>query len=241
MKWFNFLCFSLLLGNSQFVQASESQKPIQSVTQTLPWVALTFDDGPDPRFTKEVVDLLDKHKERASFFFVGDRALTYPDTTRYVVQHGDEIANHTFSHPDMRALSEEQIYREIKQGEAALYQITGLKSPWFRAPSGVFNERVRKAANRANVQLVGWYEDTRDWSNIGPGRIYSNAMKTLKPGHIILFHDCCGRDRKKTVAALDRVLTEIEKRGYRCVTLSELMGGKIRGDHSGHSIHQQNP
>lgn len=224
MKWFTILLLTVLLGST--ASAAEQQRPIKYAYQTKPWVALTFDDGPDPTITKEIVNVLEKHHERATFFFVGARALKFPDTARLVITHGHEIANHSYTHPNMSRMSEEAIYDEIVQAEDAFEQIVGKRSPWFRAPSGIFNERVRHAANRANVQVIGWYEDTRDWSSISTSQIVDNAVNKLQPGHIILFHDCCGSHRKKTVKALDETLTEIERRGYRCVTLSELLAKK---------------
>src|SRR6516162_10679027 len=120
-------------------------------------LAITIDDGPDPEVTAPVLDLLDEHGARATFFCIGERVERYPALARTIVRRGHEIANHTYGHP-MRfsLLGPRGVEREIARGQAAIGAATGEVARFFRAPAGLRNPFLEPALARADLQLVSW-------------------------------------------------------------------------------------
>jgi len=187
-------------------------------------IALTFDDGPDPRYTTQIADLLRQYDARATFFVVGSRVKLHPDVVLRLVQEHHELANHTYTHPDVSHLSSERLREEVLAAQEAIYESTGVIPRLFRPPGGHYSERVVHAAKEAGCLVVmwSWHQDTRDWSDPGVGNIVNKVLQNARNGDIVLFHDF-GGNRQQTVDALRQILPELKKRGYRFVTVSELM------------------
>jgi peptidoglycan-N-acetylglucosamine deacetylase len=186
-------------------------------------VAITFDDGPSPVYTPQVLDVLAKHKAKATFFVVGKHAIKHPEIIRREVLEGHEIANHTFNHSNI-VRDSKKLENEIEITTDTLKEITGFSPSLFRPVGGNYNDVIINTAaeNGYHVVLWSWHQDTKDWKNPGVSRITKRVISGVKPGNIILFHDS-GGNRTQTVQALDQILTELEEEGYEFVTVSEML------------------
>ena len=185
-------------------------------------VALTFDDGPHPRNTAKILDLLAKYNAKATFFVVGANVQKYPDLIRRTNKDGHELANHTFSHPYKTSITELQ--DEIQQTNELIYSISGFLPVLFRPVGGNYNEQMINAVADDGYKVVmwSWHQDTQDWKEPGVNKIVDKVLKGTQPGDVILFHD--GVDnQEQTVNALEKILPELQKQGYRFVTVSELI------------------
>ena len=153
-------------------------------------VAITIDDGPDPEVTGPVLDLLDEHAARATFFCIGERVERYPALARTIVRRGHEIANHTYGHP-MRfsLLGPRGLELEITRGQAAIGAATGEVARFFRAPAGLRNPFLEPALARANLQLVSWTRRGFDTVYGSTVRVLGSLTRDLRAGDILLLHD----------------------------------------------------
>lgn len=187
-------------------------------------IALTFDDGPDPTYTPQIAELLKQYHARATFFVVGSRVNSFPEVARLLASEQHELANHTYTHPDMRRISPEKLAQEVAKTQETIYEVTGTKPLLFRPPGGYYSESIVNIAKRAGALVImwSWHQDTRDWSDPGVKKIVNKVLKNARNGDIVLFHDY-GGNRKQTVQALKEILPELQNRGYQFVTVSELM------------------
>ncbi|MFI6182572.1 polysaccharide deacetylase family protein [Nonomuraea sp. NPDC051191] len=181
-------------------------------------VALTFDDGPGP-YTGTLLRHLAKYQARATFFVVGRNVAAYPDVVRRTVGAGHELGNHTWSHPDLTRLTPAAIRSQLARTDRAVESATGVVPGLVRPPYGAMDRDVRRQARRP---LVLWSVDTLDWAHRDSARVARVALKRVRPGSVILFHDI----HPTTVKALPRVLKGLSARGYRFVTVGELFGGR---------------
>ncbi|MGX7676562.1 bifunctional polysaccharide deacetylase/glycosyltransferase family 2 protein [Plantactinospora sp. DSM 117369] len=205
-------------------------------------IALTFDDGPDPRWTPEILDVLRRHRAHATFFVVGARVNEHPELVRRILAEGHELGSHTFTHPDVAALPDWRRELELQLTRSAVAGATGRSPILFRPPysSGpgsltARDARALRAAARAGHVAVLADRDTVDWRRPGVDRIVAAAEgrpagqtgPQRRPadgrGAVVLLHDG-GGDRSQTVAALDRLIPELTARGYRFSTVSEGLG-----------------
>lgn len=185
-------------------------------------VALTFDDGPHPRYTDEILDLLSEYDARATFFVIGKNVELYGAATERAVREGHEIGNHTYSHPTLSALSAHELTREILSSEAIIEERTGKSPSYFRPPEGYCTADVCRTAAAAGCDVILWSIDTRDWSGIGSDRIVERVLAEVTPGAIILFHDYIAKN-SPTPKALKKILPRLSAAGYRFVTVRELL------------------
>lgn len=186
-------------------------------------IALTFDDGPNPKYTPQILDILKENNAKATFFVIGSRAQKYPALVQREVQEGHELANHTQTHP-IKTLSTDDLQREVTEAQQAIFEASGVAPHVFRPPGGLYNEAVVKASKEAGCQVVmwTWSQDTRDWSQPGAKKIADNVLSNARNGDIVLLHDH-GKDRSQTVEALKQIVPELKQQGYRFVTVSELL------------------
>jgi peptidoglycan/xylan/chitin deacetylase (PgdA/CDA1 family) len=178
--------------------------------------ALTFDDGPD-RWTQGVLDALAAKNVPATFFFLGGNAVGNQAMVQKVRNAGHELANHSWSHPQLDKLSADQIRREIERTEAVIG-----KTRFLRPPYGSYNTTVASVASSMGYDLVLWTVDTLDWKNRNADAILANVKAQTGPGAIILMHDG-GGDRSATVAAVPRVIDWLLSNGYSLTTMSNLL------------------
>ncbi|AFZ57944.1 polysaccharide deacetylase family protein [Anabaena cylindrica FACHB-243] len=184
-------------------------------------IALTFDDGPWPNSTIQVLDILKKNKIKGTFFVVGQNVKNYPDLTKRVVTDGHTIANHTWHHwyhhmnPQMAAY-------EVANTTDIIYKTTGVKTSLFRPPGGNMKNGVVAYAKSNKYATIMWSTDSIDYSRPGVPRLINNVFRGAKPGGIVLMHDG-GGDRTHTVKALPEIISRFRKQGYDFVTIPELL------------------
>jgi peptidoglycan-N-acetylglucosamine deacetylase len=188
-------------------------------------VALTFDDGPDNRYTPEILDILQKNGVPATFFVIGMRAKTFPQIVKRIDNEGHAIGNHTWNHRDLLKLSPEQIRIELSQTDEVLNSIVGYYPSLFRPPYGAASTRVIKEVTAMGYKVIDWSIDTRDWAGTPTPTILQYVQKDLYPGGIILEH-CAGGDTEdlsNTVRALPQIISTLKAKGYAFVTVPQLL------------------
>src|SRR5205809_94087 len=193
-------------------------------------VAITFDDGPDPRWTPKILDILKAANVKATFFVVGVNAERYPALVRRIVNEGHEIGNHTYYHPNLALCWPEHIRLELNATQLLLETITGRATTLFRPPyaadTGPTNLSALtplKIAEDLNYLIVLESIDPQDWAKPGADIILQRVKQQRRDGSIILLHDA-GGDRSQTVEALPRILDWLHTRGDTIVPLSTLLG-----------------
>ncbi|MCD6352009.1 MAG: polysaccharide deacetylase family protein [Armatimonadetes bacterium] len=195
------------------------------VTQPAPVrIALTFDDGPHPRWTPQVLDLLARYHAHATFFVLGLCARGHPELVERELDEGHEIGAHTYNHPHLPRLSDGAIAAEMSRFEAVVFPLMhGRKIRWLRPPYGAVSSRVRALLARRGYRVILWDVDTNDWRKPPPSVLASRILRGARNGRVILMHDG-GGDRSRTVQALAQALPELERKGVQMVTLSQLKG-----------------
>jgi len=192
-------------------------------------IAFTFDDGPDKVQTIQILDLLEKYEAKATFFVIGNRVMKYPEIVKRIVQEGHEVANHTYNHVYFKSPSSARIVQqEIERTEREIYQATGKKSSLFRPPGGLYDDTIVRVSNRLGLVPVmwSWHQDTRDWDKPGVRKIVDKVIRNARNGDIVLFHDHV-QGKSQTIEALGIILPELRARGYRFVTVSELIKSSV--------------
>jgi peptidoglycan/xylan/chitin deacetylase (PgdA/CDA1 family) len=189
-------------------------------------VALTFDDGPWPD-TPQFLDVLEREHVHATFFQIGEQISTYGRAVdRRMLADGDMIGDHTWSHPDVSAgglFAASQIQRTA----GAIRQLTGGFTPClFRAPGGGVSHPLVTLAHALGFTTIQWNVDPRDWARPGADAIYQSVVSAVTNGSIVIQHDG-GGDRSETLAALPREIATLKRRGYRFVTVTELLGDQV--------------
>lgn len=187
---------------------------------TGPMIALTFDDGPTP-FTDGILDLLELHGGRATFFVLGRNVEPWRDTILRTVELGSEVAGHTWTHPELPGLTDEEIIAEIQSTSAAIEQITGVPQRIYRPPYGKLTQRVVNVSAGLGYTIVNWTFDTFDWrpENQDPRALYESIMGAARHGTIVLMHDTI----PETAAAMELVIPALVAEGFRLVTVTELL------------------
>ncbi|MDO8916054.1 MAG: polysaccharide deacetylase family protein [Coriobacteriia bacterium] len=185
-------------------------------------VALTFDDGPWPGQTQRILEILSAENVRATFFMVGVRLRLTPDLARRVVAEGHLVGNHTLTHQMTRSSTPRQVDFQMTAGKEELRRATGVESRWFRAPSGAVTPLVTAQAAILGERVAGWTVDPADWRRPPAGVIVRRVVGAVRPGAIVLLHDG-GGERNQTIAALPGIITTLKARGYRFVTLDEML------------------
>lgn len=199
-------------------------------------LALTFDDGPDPKWTPKVLSTLEAAHVPATFFVIGENALVRPDLLRRMVADGDEIGNHTYTHPNLAGSSEAETRLEINATQRLVQAYTGRSMTLFRAPyfgdaEPTTADELQPAlrAQQAGYTIVGLHVDPNDWQNPGTDEIVRQVVNQIhnateqSSSNVILLHDG-GGDRSQTVAALPRIVAVLRAEGYSFVTASQLVG-----------------
>lgn len=184
-------------------------------------IALTFDDGPWPNTTGQVLDFLQKNNIKATFFVVGRQVQRYPQLVKRIVSEGHAIANHTWSHQYHR-YNPGGAANEIDKTAELIYKLTGIKTNLFRPPGGILNNGLAAYAQQQKYAVVMWSADSLDWRHNSSQALRDRILKEASAGGIVLMHDG-GGNRAKTVQALPLVIAELKKRGYTFVTVPELM------------------
>ena len=196
--------------------------PLYSGNPRLPAIALTFDDGPNPPYTSQILALLQQYNVKATFFVIGSEAAAHPTLVQEEHQQGIVIGNHTWSHPDLVNLTPAQIRSELQSASNEIQADTYVQPTIFRPPGGNFNSTVQSIAASLGLSTILWNVDPRDWSRPGTSAIIQNVLTYTHNGSIILMHDG-GGDRSETVAALPTIITTLMQRGFQFVTIPHMI------------------
>jgi peptidoglycan/xylan/chitin deacetylase (PgdA/CDA1 family) len=191
-------------------------------------IALTFDDGPCPVYTEQILDILRRHDVKATFFVCGRNVERCPETLRRVQAEGHAIGNHAYSHPFPFLRTRSFFARQIDRTQEAIEKVTGERPKFFRPPFGARWLGLQPVLQARGLRLVNWSDTGYDWK-LEPEGIVRETLKSLSPGSIILLHD--GRrtyppervDRSATVKALPAILEGAAKAGFTFVSLEELL------------------
>src|SRR5881394_319195 len=193
-------------------------------------VAISFDDGPDPRWTPKILDILKGANVKAAFFLVGANAERYPGLVRRIVNEGHEIGNHTYYHPNLALCWPEHVRLELNATQLLLETITGRATTLFRPPYAADTQPSQMSelmplqiAQDLSYLVVLENIDPQDWAKPGADIILQRIKQQRRDGSIILLHDA-GGDRSQTVEALPRILNYLQTRGDSIVSLSTLLG-----------------
>ena len=186
-------------------------------------IAITFDDGPHPYLTEEILEILQQYHVNATFFMVGCNVCNYPEVARAVIRAGHEVGNHTFSHRLFHHLHEDVIKDELGKCEDALEELCEYRPHLFRPPQGILTPYVEQCSLEEDYTLILWSLDTRDWEVKNAKAISQCVLTQVQPGDIILMHDYIGRG-SQTPDALRSIIPALLERGFEFVTVSELLG-----------------
>jgi peptidoglycan-N-acetylglucosamine deacetylase len=192
------------------------------------YIALTFDDGPWPNITNNILYTLKAHGVKATFFVVGQHAQAYPQELKQIVEEGHVLANHTWSHRYHR-FPTAQAASELKKTADLIYKQTGVRTALFRPPGGNLTNGLVAYANANQYSSIMWSRDAGETTRISASGILANILAGAKPGGIILMHDG-GGDRTKTASVLPQAIKELKKRGYQFVTVPELFELAAQGN-----------
>ncbi|WP_377477039.1 MAG: polysaccharide deacetylase family protein [Microcoleus anatoxicus] len=183
-------------------------------------IALTFDDGPWPTTTVQILDILKQNNIKGTFFWVGRYLQVYPELGKKVAQAGHAIGNHTWNHQYIK-YNEEGAASEIDRTTSLIEELTGIRTYMFRPPGGILNNGLAAYAQKKNYTVVMWSADSLDW-HTATQSLMENVMRQANSGGIVLMHDG-GGNRSRTVEALPNIIAKLKKEGYTFVTVPELL------------------
>lgn len=192
----------------------EDNYDILNYTKSDKMVAFTFDDGPSYN-TIKIVNTLVKYDSKATFFLVGNQIEKYAKTMDVLVKNGMDIGNHTYSHKELTKLRDKEILKEIDLTNEVIYNKTGIKPMFLRPSYGAMNKRIKKLST---MPIIIWNIDTLDWKYHNSNKIKDKILKYVSDGDIILMHDTY----VATLNAVEMVIPELKKQGYKIVSVSEL-------------------
>lgn len=185
-----------------------------------PYIALTFDDGPNPETTPKLLKMLADRNIKATFFMLGNRAAAAPDVVKSVAAGGHEIGNHSWDHPQLTKLPLAAVDKEINDTSKVIQNITGKAPVYLRPPYGAMKPDLQRYIHdKYGMTFVYWSVDPLDWKIRDPQAIHDQIMRQVRPGAVILAHDI----HATTVAAMPRVLDALIAKGYKFVTVSDLI------------------
>ncbi len=183
-------------------------------------VALTFDDGPDPRYGPAVAAILKQKHVPATFFLVGLRVQEHPEVARLLARDGFELANHTYNHQSLPALKPHEIANELRLCDADIARATGRHTALMRPPGVQYNDKVLNVAKALGYVTVSWTVGAKDYDkNTTADFIKERVLDRAAPGAIILLH----QDTPATVAALPAIIDGLRAQGYQFVTVSQML------------------
>jgi peptidoglycan/xylan/chitin deacetylase (PgdA/CDA1 family) len=184
------------------------------------YIAMTFDDGPSEKLTPKLLDLLAAHNIKATFFVIGENLAEHPEIVSRAAREGHEIGNHSWSHPNLGKMSDEAVRRQLRQTDDAIRQATGKRPTLMRPPYGSLSQRQKQwIHDEFGYRIVLWDVDPLDWKRPGPTVISHRILSETRPGSIVLSHDI----HPGTIEAMHDTLDQLEAKGFKFVTVSELI------------------
>lgn len=223
MKLLSFVVCVIILINSFGIFAISENNIYRSLPKARGMIALTFDDGPHPRYTRQILEILKREKIKATFFVVGENINYYDEgIIEEIINGGHELGNHTFNHEHTKDMSEADFYADVTRCHNLVKEKYGYEMKIFRPPEGYIDEKVKNIARELDYSIIVWSIDTKDWEHAGVDLIVGNVEKNASDGDIILMHDYVSKPNT-TISALERVVKNLKSEGYSFVTVSELI------------------
>ncbi len=213
---------SMQKWRDEIIEFSKTQETVFINGPNKKQVALTFDDGPDSTVTSAVIGVLDQYGVKGNFFFLGSEAQRHPMVVKEAYEKGHLVLSHSYHHVQLDKLGEAEIRNEIKQAGAVIEAIIGKEPALVRTPYGSTNELVADVAKENNYSIILWSIDSLDWAQKNTDVIYSNVVKNIRNGDIILMH--ADSDEYDTYEALPSIIEELQGLGYEIVDLETLLG-----------------
>lgn len=205
-----------------FTFSNQKSLPIYRVDTNEKKVAITFDVNWGKDRTEEILEILDKHDAKATFFLIG-KWIDYNEQNVELVKEmhkrGHELGNHSNLHPDFTNLSREKIIKELEITDSRIYELTNKRNKLFRFPKGEYDQESIEIVKSLGYIPIQWDVDSIDWKEQGAEVEYNRVSSKIKPGSIILFHN----NTQYTPENLDKIIGEFKKQGYKFVTVSELI------------------
>ena len=188
-------------------------EPLLRITGRGRTMVLTFDDGPDPRYTPQILDTLARYEVRAMFFVCGEMAAYNRDLLARMADEGHVVGNHTWSHPLLTRLRRSRIRSEMERTSDVVERAYGERPEWFRAPYGAWNRAAFQLGAELGMEPMAWTVDTLDWTTPGTRTIVDRVAEGAAPGVVVLSHDA-GGNRSQSVRALRSYLPGLLDSGY---------------------------
>jgi len=210
-------------------QAGEKPKPAAKVESGItfdwvhvdgPYIAMTFDDGPSAKLTPKLLDLLAAHHIKATFFLIGENVAEHPEIVAREAREGHEVANHSWSHPSLAKMSDGGVRDQLRKTDEVIRSASGNGPTLLRPPYGSITPRQKKWINQEfGYKIVLWDVDPLDWRRPGSNVVCNRIVKNTRAGSIVLAHDI----HPGTIEAMPCVLNQLEAKGFKFVTVSELI------------------
>src|SRR5437016_13899213 len=210
-------------------QASRENKPATPAEPRItfnwihvdgPYIAMTFDDGPSATLTPKLLDILAAHHIKATFFVIGENVVEHPEIVARAAREGHEIGNHSWSHPNFGKMSDEGVRGQVQRTDDAIKDATGTRPILLRPPYGSITARQKRwIHDQFGYQIILWDVDPYDWKRPGPSVVRNRILKETQPGSIVLSHDI----HPGTIEAMPSTFDALEAKGFRFVTVSELI------------------
>jgi peptidoglycan/xylan/chitin deacetylase (PgdA/CDA1 family) len=191
-------------------------------------IALTFDDGPNPDTTPDILRVLAKYNAKATFFLIGRRVKLYPNLVQQIAREGHEIGNHSYSHANLIKLTKDEAYTEYADCSAAIKAVVGFAPIVCRPPGGDANKLVVNLAGALGMRTVAWSLNVADFDLQDADAIQDKVVKVAQSGEIVELHDKV----YGTIMCLDDIIAALQKQGYHFVTVSQLMEDQIDEDNA---------
>ncbi|WP_009960504.1 polysaccharide deacetylase family protein [Verrucomicrobium spinosum] len=226
------------LQNPDFYQIPKVPPPgarysYSSVRVNGPYIAMTFDDGPHPTNTPRLLNMLKERNIKATFYVVGQLAREYPNIIRRILAEGHEIGNHTYTHPILTKVSDDRIRKELGDTHKALVDIAGYHPRTMRPPGGGTNARLKQwFHDEYGYSTIMWSVDPMDWKRPGVSVVTSRLVNGAHPGAILLAHDL----HAPTIDAMPNTLDGLLSKGYRFVTVSQLINMEVAAPVGGPAV-----
>jgi peptidoglycan/xylan/chitin deacetylase (PgdA/CDA1 family) len=207
--------------------AQKTQAPAEDLGITFnsvhvdgPYIAMTFDDGPSATLTPKLLDLLAAHHIKATFFVIGENVAEHPEIVARAAQEGHEIGNHSWSHPNFGKMSDDGVRSQLRRTDDAIRSATGNRPTLMRPPYGSITSREKRwIHDEFGYRIILWDVDPLDWRRPGPAVVRNRILKETQPGSIVLSHDI----HPGTIEAMPSTLDALEAKGFKFVTVSELI------------------
>ncbi|GGC75681.1 hypothetical protein GCM10007216_02750 [Thalassobacillus devorans] len=218
----------LLLGPAPVVNPDQINGPVTNEMIYMgnadkKQIALTFDDGPEDTYTPKILEILKEKDVKATFFVMGERVREYPAELQKIHREGHAIGNHTWDHPHLPELTEEEMTENILHTNTVIEEITGVKTDIIRPPFGEIDPDQLELLQKQGFESIMWTADSKDWEGIPAEEIVERVMKDASPGAIVLQHNYHVEGDFETVEALPELIDELRAEGYEFVTVPELV------------------